>query len=137
MKKVLLLLAILATTGFAYAQKTLSKDYSYTISKPYKVFDGQKFYFSRDGQVMTVKIDGKEAIIQKLDSKGEKVSFIAEKRYEDLPGNTQVEDVLEFGNKYYFFTLHGMGIKIKSNCSPGRSILQKVNSSAPENYCSR
>ncbi len=104
MKKVLqLLLAILVTTGFAYAQKTLSKDYSYTISNPYKVFDGEKFYFSKDGQIMTVKIAGVEALIQKLDSKGEKIAFIAEKKYVDLPGNVQVEDVLEFNNKYYFF----------------------------------
>lgn len=96
------MLAFVAT-GFCYAQKDLSKDYSYTVSEPYKVYDGEKFYFSRDNQVLTVKIRGKEAVIQKFNGSGDKISFVAEKLYEDLPGNVQVEDVLKFNNRYYFF----------------------------------
>lgn len=103
MKKKLLLMLALVVTGFCYAQKDLSKDYSYTVSEPYKVYDGEKFYFSRDNQVLTVKIRGKEAVIQKLSGSGDKIKFIAEKKYEDLPGNVQVEDVLEYNDKYYFF----------------------------------
>ena len=103
MKKTLLLLLILATTGFAYAQKNLSKDYSYTVSNPYKVYDGQKFYLSQDDQVMAVKIWKDKVIIQKFSGTGEKISFTAEKEYKDLPGNMQVETVLEYNHRYYFF----------------------------------
>lgn len=103
MKKLVLMLTILVNAGFAFAQKDLSKDYSYTVSEPYKVFDGEKFYFSKDNQVLTVKVDGREVLIQKLNSGSDKISFISEKKYEDLPKNVQVEDVLEYNDKYYFF----------------------------------
>lgn len=93
----------LALAWVSYGQKGLSKDYSYTVSAPYKVYDGEKFYFSRDNQILTVKIRGKESVIQKFNSAGDKISFVAEKKYEDLPGNVQVEDVLEYNDKYYLF----------------------------------
>ncbi|KGO91327.1 hypothetical protein Q766_18795 [Flavobacterium subsaxonicum WB 4.1-42 = DSM 21790] len=90
-----------------FAQKELSKDYSYTASNPYKVFDADnKLYFYRDGEIMTVKIDKKEILIQKLNSAGDKPSFIAEKLYESkelFPKNYQLEEVEEYGDKYYFF----------------------------------
>jgi hypothetical protein len=107
MKKTLLLLAILVNSGFIYAQKELSKDYSYTVSAPYKVFDADnKLYFYRDGEIMTVKIDKKEILIQKMSSAGAKPSFISEKLYESktlFPKHYQLEEVTEFGDKYYFF----------------------------------
>jgi hypothetical protein len=103
MKKTILLFAFLITTGISFAQKELSKDYSYTVSQPYKVFDGTKFYFSKNDEVLTIKIDGKEALIQKLKSGSDKIAFSSEKAYEDLPKNTQVENAIEYNGKYYFF----------------------------------
>lgn len=98
----LLIIALLCTAA-GYSQKELSKDYSYTISDPYKVFDGQKFYFSENGQVMTVKTGGRKVLIQKLDSSADKIKFLKDKIYDDFPGNMQFEEVLEFNGRYYFF----------------------------------
>lgn len=103
MKRLLLALVLLSGTGLLHAQKELSKDYSYTVSEPYKVVDGSKFYFSRDNQILTVKVDGADVLIQKLDSGADKIKFKSEKKYEDLPKHFQVEDVLEYNDKYYFF----------------------------------
>lgn len=102
MKKTLLLLSFLFC-NILFSQKELSKDYSYTISSPYKVFDAkQKVYFSQNNQSIAIKFDGKEVLIQKFDS--QKPSFIKEKLYEKFfPKNYRVENVLEFDSKFYVF----------------------------------
>jgi hypothetical protein len=106
MKKILLF-AVLLTISITHAQKELSKDYSYNVSAPYKVFDAdEKLYFYRDNQILTVKIDNKEILLQKLESGSEKIVFKKEKLYESkkiMPKNFQVEGVEEFSGKYYFF----------------------------------
>lgn len=107
MKKTLLLLLLLLQIGVVYAQKELSKNYSYTVSKPYKVFDAHtKLYFYKNNQILTVKIDGKEILLQKFSSKGDKVEFKSEKLYlakELFPKNYVVESVMEFNDKFYLF----------------------------------
>ena len=104
MRKILFLAAsVMAIAGTASAQKTLSKDYSYEVSEPYKVIDGSKYYFGKNEQILTVKIDGNEVMLQKLDGSADKIAFKSEKVYEDFPKNIQVEDALEFNGKYYFF----------------------------------
>lgn len=103
MKKFFSLL-LLATASFhGHAQKTLSRDYSYTVSEPYKVFDAKKkFYFSRANEAMAVKFDGDEVLIQKFDS--EKPAFIKEIPYEKrFPKNYEVENVVEVNNRHYMF----------------------------------
>lgn len=101
MKKIVLLL--LMVSAFGFAQKKLSKDYSYTVSEPYKVFDASdKIYFARGNESLAIKFDGKEVLIQKFDS--EKPAFVSQKLYEKFfPKNYSLEDVLEIGNKYYVF----------------------------------
>lgn len=96
-------MALIASIGIGYSQKTLSNDYAYTVSEPYKVFDAkEKKYFAKDNEVMAIKFDGKEVLIQKFNS--DKPSFIKEKLYEDyFPKHYQVEDVLQIDSKYYFF----------------------------------
>lgn len=103
MKKKLFFLLVLLISVACYAQKELSKDYTYTVSNPYDVVNGEKFYFSRDNQILTVKIKKDDVVIQKFNSAGEKISYIGEKEYNDFPRNFQVEDVLEFSGRYYFF----------------------------------
>lgn len=107
MKRTLLLFALLCNLGIAFAQKQLSKDYSYTVSKPYKVFDAfEKLYFYKNDQILTVKLDGKEIMLQKFSSKGDKVEFKSEKLYlakELFPKNYVVEEVMEFNDKFYLF----------------------------------
>ncbi|WP_417352792.1 hypothetical protein [Flavobacterium alkalisoli] len=107
MKKHLILLALLLNAGITMAQKELSKDYSYTVSNPYEVFDAfEKNYFSKNDQILTVKIERKEILIQKFDAKGQKIVFKSKKLYElkkIFPKNFQLEEVKEVGNKFYLF----------------------------------
>lgn len=102
MRKLLFLLSFFTCTALV-AQKELSKDYSYAVSKPYKVFDaGRKLYFAKGNQALTIKIDNKETSIQKFDT--EKPAFIKEKIYEKFfPKNYRIEEVLELDKRYYVF----------------------------------
>lgn len=102
MKRILYIIPLFII-NFLFSQKELSKDYSYTVSSPYKVFDAkQKVYFSQNNQSIAIKFDGKEVLIQKFDS--QKPSFIKEKLYEKFfPKNYRVENVLEFDSKFYVF----------------------------------
>ena len=104
MRKILFLLSVFVLClQNGYSQKTLSNDYSYKVSEPYKVFDAkEKIYFSRGNEVMALKFDGKEIMIQKFNS--DKPAFVKEKLFEKLfPKNYAVEDIMELDNKYYFF----------------------------------
>jgi hypothetical protein len=104
MKKLLCVLIVFTLSlQKSHSQKTLSTDYSYKVSEPYKVFDAkEKIYFSKGNEVLALKIDGKEILIQKFDS--DKPAFIKEKLYEKFfPKNYSVEDILELNGKYYFF----------------------------------
>lgn len=102
MKKFLYILAICLSFQ-AYAQRTLSKDYNFTVSAPYRVFDAaHKYYFSKGGQTMALKVGGKEIMIQKFDNN--KPGFLKEQSYENIfPKNYGVEDALEVNGKYYLF----------------------------------
>ena len=103
MKKIIYVLAFTALSLIGYSQKTLSADYSYTVSNPYKVFDAkEKLYFAKGNEVMALKFDGKEVLIQKFNS--DTPSFVSEHLYEKFfPKNYSVEDVLQINSKYYFF----------------------------------
>lgn len=98
---VLIMSALFLQVG--YSQKTLSTDYSYKVSEPYTVFDAkEKIYFTKGNEVMALKLDGKEVLIQKFNS--DKPAFIKEKLYEKFfPKNYSFEDVLELAGKYYLF----------------------------------
>ncbi|MEO8233976.1 MAG: hypothetical protein ABI549_01060 [Flavobacterium sp.] len=103
MKKLLCVLIVFTLSlQKSHSQKTLSTDYSYKVSEPYKVFDAkEKIYFSKGNEVLALKIDGKEILIQKFDS--DKPAFIKEKLYEKyFPKNYSFEEVLEIDSKYYF-----------------------------------
>ena len=103
MNKIILFFAILIIAPLGFSQKTLSKDYSYKISEPYRVFDAkEKIYFAKGNEALALKLDGKEVLIQKFNT--DKPSFLKETKYEKLfPKNYSIEDVLEIDEKYYFF----------------------------------
>lgn len=86
-----------------YSQKALSNDYAYKVSEPYRVFDAkEKIYFSKGNEVLALKLDGKEVLIQKFNS--DKPAFIKETKYEKyFPKNYSIEEALEIDGKYYFF----------------------------------
>lgn len=101
MKKLLLSL-LLFTYGLANGQVKVSTDFTCTLGTPYKVIDaGSKYYFSKGDEIMTVKIDGKEIIIQKLSAKT--LSFIKLQAYESMPKGSVIESINEFAGRYYIF----------------------------------
>lgn len=90
----------------AYAAKSqdikLSKEFSYELSKPYKVVDAKiKEYFTKDGEVLSVKIDGDKLFIQKFASGSLNQTSI--KTFEDFEKGFVCEEIIEFSDKYYFF----------------------------------
>lgn len=102
MKKVLLLfMGVLALN--THAQKDLSASpYSYEVSAPYRVIDGDKFYFPRGNEVMSVKFSDLDIYIQKFDAS--QPALVAEKHYPDyLPKHYKIEKVMETGNRHLLF----------------------------------
>lgn len=110
-KNVLVILSFLMFFG-AQAQKSLSKDFSYTVSDPYQVYDSaKKFYFTKNGEMLTVKPWKKYLVIQKFDVATLKQTSI--KEYNNLPKNYVVEGMIEVKDKYYFFYSSWTGKKTK------------------------
>ncbi len=104
MKKVFFLtIFYIMTLSQGYSQKTLATNYSYKVSEPYRVFDAkEKFYLAKGNEVMALKFDGANTMLQKFDS--DKPAFIKEKKYEKFfPKNYLVEKIIEISDKYYFF----------------------------------
>ena len=78
----------------------LSKDFSYSVSTPYKVVDGIKSYFSKDGEILTVKYRRGKFHFQKFSGNklNESKHNIVEKGERFTP-----ESYLEYAGQYYFF----------------------------------
>jgi len=115
MKKQLLLLLCFLTLGSITAQVKLSKDYSYSISKPYKVFDGDKYYFNNDDYIITFKIDKKKILTQKLEIETLKeLSRTEYKTVDVFPKNWVLEGVSQVGDNIYVYYSSWEGGKIKN-----------------------
>ena len=77
-------------------------DLNYTVGKPYKVVDAdRKMYFNRGGDMLTLKIRGREAYIQKFNS--QTLAFKGQKVYKDLPDHIDIESVRSVGDHFYLF----------------------------------
>jgi len=73
-----------------------------TIGSPYGVIDAQqKYYFPKNGQILTVKMQKRNVMLQKLDAKT--LKFLQIRTYDDLPKDIVVEKVMEFNDKFYLF----------------------------------
>jgi len=115
MKKQLLALMCLLTIGSVTAQVKLSKDYSYSTSKPYKVFDGNKYYFDNDDYIIAFKIHKKKILTQKLDVETLKEVSRTEYDAKDLfPKNWVLEGVTQIENDIYIYYSSWEGGKIKN-----------------------
>ncbi len=113
MKRIIIALLLLATT-YTFAQKTLSKDYDYKVSTPYKVVDARsKEYFSNGKEVLGVKIKANknQVLLQKYNTEGMKE--IGKQVYNDLPKNFIYEGVIQAQDHYYFFYSSWTGRKTK------------------------
>lgn len=102
MKKLFTIL-MLGVIGMTYSQKTLSTDYAYTASEPYKVIDADyKFYISKGDEVLTVKFDGKKIFVQRFD--GAKPAMLNSKLYENFfPKNYVAESVKIINDRCFVF----------------------------------
>lgn len=79
------------------AQYTEPENFSFEVSKPYKVVDAEsKKYFYKDNHVLSVKLQKKFIIVQKFDTKTMKEVF--NKRL-TVP-NSDIEDIVQFGNHF-------------------------------------
>ena len=73
-----------------------------TVGKPYAVIDADsKYYFTANGEILTVKIQRKAVFLQKMNARD--LSFIKIKMYDDFPKDFQIERIMEFKNHYYVF----------------------------------
>ena len=89
-------LILVAATFTAGAQPKI------TVGKPYEVIDSpSKYYFSEKGQILTLKVDKKTILLQKLDAKT--LTFKSLKTYDDFPRDYAMERVTKFKGHYYFF----------------------------------
>ncbi|WP_276374626.1 hypothetical protein [Chryseolinea sp. H1M3-3] len=84
------------------ASLTSSAQLKVTVGTPYEVIDSpSKYYFSERGQILTLKVDKKRIILQKMDA--QTLAFKSLKVYEDFPKDYVIEKVTEFKNRYYLF----------------------------------
>jgi hypothetical protein len=100
MKHILLLGAVLFLSMATRAQVKISDDFSYTVSDPYKVVDGMKSYFSREGEVLSVKYGRGVFYFQKFsgDKLNESKRIEVKKTVSFTP-----EEFMEVDGHYYFF----------------------------------
>ncbi|MDB5271708.1 MAG: hypothetical protein JWO58_75 [Chitinophagaceae bacterium] len=95
-KLFIVLLALLLASNFSFAQTTVK------LGTPYAVIDARlKSYFAQDDEILTVKIDGKKIILQKLSVTY--LNYIDSKTYEDMPDGYMVEEVIEHNKRYFVF----------------------------------
>lgn len=91
-----IILVFLVVSSVSWAQPKV------TVGKPYQVIDSpSKYYFAERGHILTLKVDKKSIIIQKMDAKT--LAFKSIKVYDDFPKDYVIEKVTEFKNRYYFF----------------------------------
>ena len=76
--------------------------YDISTSKPYEVVDARaKYYFSQGDEVLMLKIQSKEIIIQKYDVLEKKLT--KRKEFPMLEKGAVIESMNEVDNKYYLF----------------------------------
>ncbi|MDX2362420.1 MAG: hypothetical protein QNK23_16550 [Crocinitomicaceae bacterium] len=100
MRSILAFNLILFLSFGSFSQVQVSDDFSYTVSNPYKVVDGMKSYFSRDGEVLSVKYGRGVFTFQKFS--GENMNEVERKEVEKTTGFT-AESFEQIGDQFYFF----------------------------------
>lgn len=114
MKKIYLLLCVCFTLLNVNAQKSLSNEYNYTISKPFEVIDGAKNYFASGNIMMAIKEDRKNIYIQKFDTNS--LTEISREEYakkDFLPDNAYPEGIVQLKGKCIYFYSSWSGKKTK------------------------
>lgn len=99
MKKIALTFLLLITYGTT-AQLKISEDFTYTVSKPYQVVDGLKYYFSKNNEVLSVKYGKGVFTLQKFS--GDKMNEVKRIEVDKTTGFT-IESYEEINGRFYFF----------------------------------
>ncbi len=102
MKKALLFLLLISFNS--YSQKSLSNAYEYSVSKPYEAIDGEKYFFSYGEEIIMVKRDKRNILVQKFST--DKPTELKHTEYDisDLfPKNWVMEDVEQIEDVVYVF----------------------------------
>lgn len=87
---------------FFIATISFSQESEFVVSAPYPVIDAiDKSYFSSGDEIMAVKTNPDQVIIQKWNTGN--LNEIQRKEYRDFERGFQLEDVCEFGGNYYLF----------------------------------
>ncbi|MFA7273516.1 MAG: hypothetical protein WC044_06585 [Crocinitomicaceae bacterium] len=81
--------------------QTASNGVEVTSSKPYGVVNGEKYYFQRNQEILTVKVESRRCAVQKFSG----VNFDEEKRskFYEYPIGFMFEGCVELQNKIYLF----------------------------------
>ncbi len=102
MKRLILATLIFTAGSQLFAQVKLSKDFDFSLSTPYEVTDGSiKTYYGKDGEILSVKVDGEAVFIQKYQKNT--LNQISSKMYEDFEKGYVTENIYNFADKYYLF----------------------------------
>lgn len=100
------ILSLIILPFLSIAQVKLSDEFKITKSPPYPVVDAQvkKYFSDGNGQIITVKKDENNVIIQKFDeSTGKELS---KKIYKDIPGKHEFKDIIQTRSKlFYIYTI--------------------------------
>lgn len=95
--KALLGMAMLCATHI-FGQFEKPREISFEISDPYKVVDAEsKHYFHADGHILSIKVDGKKAIVQKFEDATMRELFRKELK---MPKSYSLETIKRLGNKF-------------------------------------
>jgi hypothetical protein len=101
MKHVLMCSVLTLLTLATNAQTVAtSKEFSYTVSQPYEVVDGVKQYWSKNGEVLSLKYGGGSFYFQRFS--GDRLNETKRVQAEKEEGFT-IESFEELNGKYYFF----------------------------------
>lgn len=86
-----------------FSQTKYDDDFSYSISRPYKVVDAKhKFYFQQGDEVMAIKAEQREKItIQKFSTDPLKQKSVKETKISSE--SMDFETIIEFKKRYYYF----------------------------------
>ncbi|MCB9252354.1 MAG: hypothetical protein H6605_07780 [Flavobacteriales bacterium] len=105
MKKALFTLSLILLViygSFAQKGKFQVKKAKYKVGEPYKVVDASyKFYSTRDGEMISVKVRKAMVSVQKFDSK--KLTETSVNIVKKMVKGFELEGFVEFANKYYLF----------------------------------
>lgn len=96
MNRILIFFFLGMVSGVAVGQPKI------TVGQPYAVTDAfSKEYFSENGEILTVKIQKKMVILQKMDAST--LAFQKIRSYDDFPDSYEIESIQNLGDRYYLF----------------------------------